>query len=89
MDQGELRLEKSDAMEDMMAEDVRVDDEVKLYSKYYDQEFTVRVTHKHGEELGGDIVSTSDEDPMLGKRDIIHFRPDHIQEILPTSASQR
>ncbi|MFB6345297.1 MAG: hypothetical protein ABEK50_05945 [bacterium] len=81
MDQGELQLRKSDAMRNMTADDLDKDDEVELYSEYYNQAFTVKITHKHGEELGGDIVDTMVDDPMLGERDIIHFRPSHIQEI--------
>lgn len=83
MDQGELRLRKFDKAD---VGTVRADDKVKLYSEYYDQVFTVEVTHRHGEELGGDIVDIPDEDPMLGKGDIIHFRPAHVLEILPKSS---
>lgn len=86
MDQGALRLKESSDMEEMDAADLQLHDEVKLYSEYYDQEFTVEITHRHGQELGGDVVRTSDDDPMLGERDIIHFRPSHIQEIIPKSS---
>lgn len=81
MDEGELQLRDSDESFVEGASDISKSDEVGLYSEYYDQSFTVKVTHKHGEKIGGDVVDTEIDDPMLGKRDIIHFKPKHVQSL--------
>jgi len=81
MNERKLRLREGSDLSGINAEDLHQHDRVNLYSEYYEQAFTVEITHKHGEEFGGDVVETTVEDPMIGKRDIIHFRPQHVQSI--------
>ncbi len=87
MDQGELRLRHFDKFSDTNTDELSKNDLVTLYSEYYDHQLTVKITHSHGNEFGGDVVNISDKDPMIAERDIIHFKPEHIQCIEKQSAA--